>query len=341
MSQMIDFLAAAGDADGVATVLAYSVGFAATYAQGHDGNFYAFGINEPVWRGGRVTGSMGGRVVRTDDARGVTLYPAPKLVCVGKGIENYAPFFDPSVSDLDATRGVTDVGSPVNWVGMCNKQLQFTVVDTAIYAYEKVNVTVGEHLICACFVQMEDGSKPKIGGGTEPVDLSVIVRGSNASDTVIHIKDDIYLVVGYNIADQTALENFGITAYTTQSKKPFKVTGFQVFKGYTLDDIYDLPPIITTGTPQNVSEKVYVYSEANHIDSYGLYCLDFFHGGADAEILVKGGPAFLKIVNGDLILTDGTNQVFAPILVGEHKVAFAYDAIEGIMELNLDGAWYS
>ena len=108
-----------------------------------------------------------------------------------------------------------------------------------------------------------------------------------------------------------------------------------VFFNSTLDDIRSVSPSFTTTIPATTDETVYTWAAANHDDTSGSYYVEVDVAGVDEDILLIGGVAILKIVTGNLILDDGTNQSSVSIAAGEHQIEFTYGS--GKMQLTLDG----
>jgi len=114
---------------------------------------------------------------------------------------------------------------------------------------------------------------------------------------------------------------------------------FEVHANKALEDVRLLGPIFTTDAPASTDAVINAFPEVNHSSADGPYYVEVFNKGDDEYVLAVSGVQFLTIVSDIIVLNDGVNSVSMPLIAGENKIGVVFDATQGLMALNANGAW--
>lgn len=329
-----------------------------------DGVYWEFGSGELAWEGGRVTGSVGSRVVYDTNSGGQEYIDPPRLL-IAPAAENLALQSNNLLTTW--TLGGT-LGAPVqNITGLfgANTGWWLTDNDAAAAAYVQQNIT---GLTADSGYYVFRFWVPKTTSAAEHPRAQMLLTGGTLvaeylfyvnTDTGAHntpstgtmdVYDDggdfwqVLCRLDNNSTNTTLQIRFAPSAHTGNFVINAGLTGSggfcqaEVYKNLPIDFVKYLPPIVTTtATGARIADS-YTINSAN---------LDSASGAAYVEVKLPGDTnilaAFLARSSGNAYLTDGVNNVTGAAITADawQRVGAAWDDTALLMSVNVESSWSS
>lgn len=133
------------------------------------------------------------------------------------------------------TRGGSVTGTSLpSWLGHFTTGLAFPSGITS-FAYKNQSYVAGQKYVLSFFLAMDDGGVPVGGVNNASYDFGVVMNNTlipAASITATHLGGGVYRVSALHTAVDGS-SNTGVIKYSTQTARPFKVTGYQLEQAAT------------------------------------------------------------------------------------------------------------
>jgi hypothetical protein len=225
--------------------------------------------------------------------------------------------------------GVSNAATSLN--AFFENSIQFpAATGTSNYAYKQFAQTSGTTYCLSAFVVMNDLSAPVTSPVITAGDMCLVIQGNvftASSPNVINLGGGLYRIWASIVASATSTANYGVASFSGQSKKAFRVTGYQLEVG-TAPSSYKATSAASFTQSADILQKTPL---GNVNPNQGTFVIEhdapsgapLIYSGSNAILTSTGagkvciaynasGTAISK--NGAAVVTSGVALVFATTL---------------------------